>query len=54
MRQLHAGTHRIVNAAKDLFYPAYLRLVLQKDGCIEVGDLQASTAISQVLPALMQ
>ena len=56
MRQLQAGTHRVVDAAKNLFYSAYLRLILQKNWCIEVGDLQADTAISLVhsgFPAVM-
>ena len=56
MRQLQAGTHRVVDAAKNLFYSAYLRLVLQKNWCIEVGDLQAGKTNSPVhsgCPAVM-
>ena len=38
----HARAYCVSDTAKDFLYPAYLCLVLKKDGCIEVRNLQMS------------
>jgi hypothetical protein len=48
---LPASPHHIVDAAQDLLHLAYLRLVLQVDGRVEVRDLSTDTAAAAAAAA---